>query len=176
MTKNDDVFERKVIYTGKPFIKAGEEHARAYIIQKGLIRSYILEDDEKIEVSQYGPGRIIGEVCLMSDEPMDLNYEAVEESTVITMTRADFQKRISKMDSNVSTILEHVMTKLNMQYAEDIDKAKSRTEIDDDTYKHMDALLAKIPPEQRHKYEKAILPHVNALVRTMKVLKGEESS
>ena len=174
--KSEDVFERKVIYTGKPFIKEGEEHARAYIIQNGLIRAYVMDGDQKVEVAQYGPGRIIGETCLMCDEPMTINYEAVEETTVITMTRADFQKRISKLDKNVATILEHVTNKLNIQYASDIDKAMHKTEIDPDTRRLIDALIEKVPLERKMKYETAIMPHVNALLKEMKALKEEDKA
>lgn len=175
MNQGEDVLERKVIPPGKPFIKAGEEHARAYIVQTGIIQSYIMEGDQKVEVAQYGPGRIIGEICLMSDEPMTMYYEALESSTVVTLTRAEFQKKISKMDKNVSTILEHVMNKLNLQYAEDVDKAMRGSEMDQDTFPLVDSLLTGIAPERRHKYEKAITPHVNALLKEIKILKAEDN-
>ena len=174
MDRRNDVLERKVINPGKPFIKAGEENARAYMIQNGMIRSYIMDGDMKVEVQRYGPGRIIAEVCLMSDEPMDMSFEALEDTTVITITRQDFQKKISKIDKNISTILEHVMNKLNYQYADDISQAIARVEIDEDTRKLVDALLVKIPEERRLKYEVAILPHVNALLKEMKALKEED--
>lgn len=171
---SEEVFERKVFGPGKPFIRAGEEHSRAYIIQNGRVSAYILQGDQKVEVTQYGPGRIIGEVCLMSDEPMTMNYEAMENTTVITMTRADFQKKISKMDKNVATILEHVMNKLNFQYANDIDKAKADQEFDEEAYKFVQNMIAKVPPERKMKYENALLPHVNRMMKELRVLKEED--
>lgn len=171
---SNDVLERKVIPPGKPFIKAGEEHARAYIVQSGLISAFIMENDQKIEVAQYGPGRIIGEICLMSDEPMTMSYEALESTTVITLTRQEFQKKISKVDKNVSTILEHVMNKLNYQYAEDLDKAKQGAELDEDALKLVQAFIADVPEERKVAYENVILPHLNALLKGIKTLKEEE--
>jgi CRP/FNR family cyclic AMP-dependent transcriptional regulator len=176
MPPNDSVLERKVIHPGRPFIKAGEEHARAYIVQAGQINAYIMDGDRKIEVAQYGPGRIIGEICLMSDEPMTMNYEAVTDTTVVTMTRQEFQKKISKMDRNVWTILEHVMNKLNYQYDSDIDKAKARNEMDENTHAFVQSLIAKVPPEKKVKYELALTPHVNALLREMKALKEADKA
>jgi CRP/FNR family cyclic AMP-dependent transcriptional regulator len=173
MVNNDSVLERKVIHPGKPFIKAGEEHARAYIVQSGLISAYIIEGNKKIEVSQYGPGRIIGEICLMSDEAMDMNYEALTDTTVVTMTRQEFQKKISKMDRNVWTILEHVMNKLNYQYKSDIGKAKAHNAIDETAQNFVQSLLTKIAPEKRGEYERALTPHVNALLREMRALRGQ---
>ncbi len=96
MSRGDNVLERKVIHTGKVFIKAGEEHARAYLVQSGLIQGFVMEGEDKIVVADYEPGRIIGEVCLMVDEPMTMSYEAVVDTTVVTITRQDFQKKISR--------------------------------------------------------------------------------
>ena len=176
MSKGEDVLERKVVHPGKPFIKEGEEHARAYIIQHGEVRAYTMDGDRKIEVSRYGPGRIIGEICLMSDEPMTMNYEALEDTTVITLTRQEFQKKISKVDKNVATILEHVMNKLNFQYAEDLDKARKGMVMDEEALKMVKALTAGIAEERRIKYENAILPHVNAILQEIKALKDEDKA
>ena len=176
MSNSENVLERKVIHPGKPFIKEGEEHARAYIVQSGLISAYIMEDDRKIEVQQYGSGRIIGEICLMSDEPMTMNYEALQDTTVVTLTRAEFQKKISKVDKNVATILEHVMNKLNFQYASDVEKALKASEIDPDAHAMVDGLIGKVPEGRKIKYEEALLPHVNAIVKEIKTLKAEDQA
>lgn len=171
---SDDILERKVIHPGKAFIKEGEEHARAYIIQNGLVRSYIMKDMEKIEVMQYGPGRIIGEVCLMSDEPMTMNYEALVDTTVVSVTRQDFQRKIAKMDKNVSQILEHVMNKLNYQYAQDVNMAMEKVEITGEAAALVDSFLGNMSGERKDKYQRAILPYVNGILREMRNLRAEE--
>lgn len=169
----EDVFDRNVIHAGKVFIKAGEEHARAYVVQNGLVRSFVMEGDRKVEVAEYEPGRIIGEVCLMVDEPMTMNYEAVVDTTVITVTRQDFQKKISRIDKDIMTILDHVMNKLNYMDLTAIDKAKKRAEIDPDALKMVDALTAGLGPDKKFQYEQAILPYVNGMIKAIKELKGD---
>ncbi len=171
MNRGDNVLERKVIHAGKTFIRAGEEHARAYLVQSGLIQGFVMEGDDKIVVAEYEPGRIIGETCLMADEPMTMSYEAVMDTTVVTITRQDFQKKISRVDKEVSTILDHVMTKLNYQDLTAIDKAKTRAEIDEDAFKMVAALTTGLSDQKKYQYEKAILPHVNAMVKAIKDLK-----
>ena len=170
----EEVLERKVIHAGKPFIRAGETHARAYVVQNGLIRAFVMEGDKRIDVADYDPGRIIGETCLMVDEPMTMNYEAVVDTTVITITRQTFQNKIARIDKDIVTILNHVMNKLNYQDATAISKAKERDSIDEDAYKMMKVLLHGMPEEKKFKYETAILPHVNAMVKQIKALKSEE--
>lgn len=174
MNDTGDVLERKVINPGKPFIREGEEHARAYIVQNGLISAYVMDGDKKIEVSQYGSGRIIGEICLMSDEPMTMSYEALTDTTVVTLTRSEFQKKIAKLDKNISTILEHVMNKLNFQYAEDVEKARKKVEIDPDSYEMVKTFIGKIPEQKRFKYEEALVPHISAILKEIKRLKEED--
>jgi len=169
----EDVFDRNVIHAGKVFIRAGEEHARAYVVQNGLVRSFVMDGDQKVEVAEYEPGRIIGETCLMVDEPMTMSYEAVVDTTVITVTRQDFQKKISRIDKDIMTILDHVMNKLNYQDLTAIDKAVKRAEIDPDAQKMVDALTSGLGPDKKFQYEKAILRHVNGMIKAIKELKGE---
>ncbi len=173
MNAAPSILERKVIHPGKPFIKAGEEHARAYLVQNGLISAYVMDGDQKIEVAQYEPGRIIGEICLMVDEPMTMNYEALVDTTVATITRQDFQKKISRIDEDVMKIFDHVMNKLNYQDLNAIDKAKDRAKIDEDAYKMVALLTAGMPEEKKFRYETAILPHANNMVKAIKELKEE---
>jgi CRP-like cAMP-binding protein len=174
MAKAEEVLERKVIHAGKVFIKAGEEHARAYVVQNGLIKAYVMDGDQRVDVADYEPGRIIGETCLMVDEPMTMNYEAVVDTTVVTITRQDFQKKISRIDKDINTILNHVMNKLNYQDLSAIDVARKRSKIDPDAFKMVDVLTASLPPERKFKYQNAILPHVNAMIKAIKDLKAEE--
>lgn len=175
MSRSEDVLERKVIHAGKPFIKAGEEHARAYMIQNGEVLAYVMDGDMKVEIARYGAGRIIGETCLMIDEPMVMNYEAVVDSTVVTITRQDFQKKIQRVDKNVATILSQVMNKLNYQDANALEKAREKAKIDPDAFKIVNALLNGQPQHKKYSYEKAILPHVNAMIKEIKLLKLKDS-
>lgn len=171
MSHNEEVMERKVIHAGNVFIKAGEDHPRAYVVQKGLVRSFIMQDDIRIDVGEYEPGRIIGETCLMIDEPMELNYEAVEDTTVITITRQTFQKKLARMDKEVSSIFDHVMKKINTYDQNSIEKAVARAEIDDDAYKMVHAITAGLDQHKSYQYEKAILPHVNAMIKAIRQVK-----
>lgn len=166
------ILDRNVIHAGKVFIKAGEEHSRAYVVQNGTVRAFIMDEhDHKIVVGEYDAGRIIGETCLMVDEPMSMNYEAVTDVTVVTITRQDFQQKLSKLDKDIHKILNYVMNKLNYQDGSAIDKALTRAEIDPDAIKMVDSLTAGLPAERKFQYEKAMMPHINAMVKELKSLK-----
>ncbi len=179
MDIGSDVLERSVLHPGKTFIKAGEECGRAYVVQKGMIRAFTLDGEEgeeqnKIEVATYGPGSIIGEIGLVLDEVMSLSFEAVETTTVVTITRQDFEKKLQKSDPTVKTILSHLMNKLKGQDTEAAEKAQKRAQIDDQAYDMVRALTVGLDPEKQREYEDAILPHMNGVIRVIKELKAKE--
>ncbi len=105
-----------------------------------------------------------------------MSYEAVTDSTVITITRQDFQKKIARIDKNIMTILHHVMDKLNYQDLGAIDKAKERAEIDPDALKIVQGLVIGLSAEKKFQYEKALLPHANQMIKAIKELKQKDKA
>ena len=178
MDIGSDVLERSVLHPGKTFIKAGEECGRAYVVQKGMIRAFTTQgegdSEQKVEVALYGPGSIIGEIGLVLDEKMSLNFEAVETTTVVTITRQDFEKKLQKSDPTVKTILSHLMNKLLAQETEAASKAKKKAKIDDQAYDLVHVLTVGLDPEKKRQYEDAILPHMNQVITVIKELKAKE--
>lgn len=173
MVKGEDVLERSVIREGKVFIKIGEESIRAYVIQNGLIRAFIMDGEEKITVATFGPGTIIGEMGLVVDMPMGMNYEAVETTTVVTVTRQDFQKRLARADKTIKTVLDYAMKKIEDYEKLEVAKALKRSEVDDMALKLVQSLVTGMPEDKKKEYERAILPHINGLMKEIKTLKEE---
>jgi CRP-like cAMP-binding protein len=172
--KRADVLERKVIHTGKVFITEGEDNKCAYLIQAGKVRSFVTRNEEKIEVEEYGPGTIIGEVCLVIDEPSKMSFEAVTDTTVVTITRQDFDNRLMRVDSGVKNILNQIVSKLYKQEDGSIEDALENAELDDDAIKIVQALINDLPTDKRYLYEKAILPHLNGLIKAIKKIKDAQ--
>ncbi len=173
MNNAPDVFDRSAIPAGKIFIKAGEECERAYIIQVGEVLAFTMKGEEKVEVGRFGPGTLIGELCLMIDDPIMLNYEAVVTTTVMTLTRQDFQKRLQRVDKTVRTILEQAVKKLNDYENIEIIKALKRSEIDETALLLVRSLCGGLPEDKKAKFERAMLPHLNGLIKEIKEIKAE---
>lgn len=174
MSPAEEVLERSVVHAGKVFIKAGKENSRAYMIQKGMVRSFIIDDGEKIEVERYGPGTVIGEVCLVVDTPLEMSYEAIVDTTVIITTRQDFEKKLNRADKTIKTVINHVMEKLSARDSVAIKNARDAGKIDEETFLLVQGLTAGLPPDKKFQYEEAILPHMNGLVKAVKKLKEKE--
>lgn len=178
MSKNTDVLERSAIPAGKIFLKAGEENSRAYVIQAGTVMSFTEVNGRKIEVERLGPGTIIAELCLMVDAPINLSYEALETTTVVTVTRQDFQKRLSRVDKTVAKILTHTVEKLAAHEKVEVEKAIRRSEIDDTAQALALSILKskRLSADQEYEYEKMILPPINDMIKAIKRFKEETSA
>ena len=168
MNKNIDVLERSVLQPGKSFIKEGEENIRAYVIQNGEVASFLQKDGEKIPIATYGPGPIIGELGLMVDTTPKLNYEATTTTTVITVTRQDFQKRLARSDKTIRTILDHAIKKLEQYEDKETSSALELSDVDKKAEKVVQALVQSLAQEDQEEFKNDILPHVNGLVKALK--------
>ncbi|MCB1682170.1 MAG: cyclic nucleotide-binding domain-containing protein [Rhodospirillales bacterium] len=175
MNKGSDVLERSAIPAGKIFLKSGEENSRAYVIQSGSVCSFMEINGRKIEVERHGPGTIIGELCLMVDDPIALSYEALEPTTVVTVTRQDFQKRLTRVDKTVAKILTHAVEKLAAYERGEIEKAIKRSEIDDEAHALTQVILKskRLTFDQQVHYERMILPPINDMIKAIKKFKTE---
>ncbi len=166
------VLERRVLEAGKTFIRQDEENARAYVIQTGEVRSFIVQDGEKIEIARLGPGTIIDELCLLIDKPGNVSYEAITSVTVATISRDDFQKKLSKADKTVTTILDHVVKKLTEYQNAERESAVKKADYGDLSRLLVKGLIKDLSPEKKLDYESAMLPHIDGLIKSLEELKA----
>lgn len=171
MGKATDILERSVLPAGKVFIKAGEENCRAYVIQSGNVLCYTMKGEQKVEVARYGPGTMIGETCLLLDDPIALSYEATESTTVVTITRQDFQKRLARIDKSVRNILDRAMQKLQDFQREEIEQVLRLYDVDDQTMALTKTMVKSLPKDLQMRYEVELLPHLDGVVRVLKEIR-----
>ncbi|MGH1457258.1 MAG: cyclic nucleotide-binding domain-containing protein [Alphaproteobacteria bacterium] len=171
MNKKVDVLERSVLQPGKPFIREGEENIRAYVVQNGEVQSYIKNGDKKVKIAKYGPGTIIGELGLMVDTIPQLSYEATTTTTVVTVTRQDFQKRLARADKTIRTILDHAIKKLENYETKETKNALKSVEVDAKTELVMEGLLQSVPKDNQDEFRNALMPHIDGIIKEMKKYK-----
>jgi len=176
MASDTSILERSAIQKGKVFIREGDEISRAYVIQNGEVVAFTMQNDRKVEVANFGPGAIIGEMGLVADEISQLSYEALTLCTVVTVTRQEFQKRLARADKNVATIMEHAVKKISFYESIETKKALKASEIDETAYLLMNSLIKGVPYDRKMEYEDAILPPLNDLIKSIKGLKKSKNS
>ena len=168
MATNNKVLERTVFHAGQILIHAGFPHPCAYIVQTGEILAYILHNGKKLEVDRYGPGMLIAESCLMSEDPLTVNYEAITDSTLVSITHQDFQKNLLKADMAVKNVIRHMASKLKRLTAEAITRAEKESHVDEEAFQIVQHLVRNLSLEKKRDYEDAMLPLFNELVLVLR--------
>ncbi len=111
---------------GETIITQGEKGSLYYIIKSG--RASVIKqekDSEPRQVVELGPGEGFGEEALIREKPRNATVKAIDEITVLTLNKADFDKILGE-------------SFIEWYYSEDIPKDKM------DQYVFIDA---RIPPE-----------------------------
>ena len=168
------ILERIAIHSGKTFIYAKENNTNSYIIQEGEVQSYIIENGIKLIIDCYTSGSIIAEKNLLLDEREDVNYETTKDSTVIKITRQDFEKKIKKLDSTLMNIILHLIRKLKDQENRWVEHITQSKKNDMKAMEIVGYLLRDMTNERKTRYEEILLPHFNIMVKALEELKGEE--
>lgn len=72
---------------GNRIMQAGEEGHALYLILEGRVRIAVETEGTQIELSQLGAGDFFGEIALVDDGPRSANAEALEDCTLLRITR-----------------------------------------------------------------------------------------
>lgn len=172
MNKSADVLERTVLHPGKFFMKAGEGNMRAFIVQNGEVTSFYTNDDgQKIEIEKYGPGTIFGEKGLLVDYIPSFDFEATETTTVVVITRQDFEKHMKKVPKAIKTVLEHALKKIQDYERKGSEATISDFNVDEIAVQLVNNLIKGLSDEKKDKYQAAITPHINGLIKAINDLK-----
>lgn len=169
----DIVYDRKIFPAGKVFIKEGEEAYHAYLVQSGTVRVYkTKEDGDEIEITELGAGAILGESALILDEPRNASAQAVSSTTVIVISRDDFERKMQKVDETIQKVLKLMSMKLGSLNKDAMKRHEDAHKRDFEAEAIVDSFCRKMSPERQEKFKEEITPHMTGLIRALKNFKG----
>lgn len=105
MDQKQRVIERKVLYAGQYIFREGEEGNLAYLVQEGrveIIKRTPAGDKLLGDVSR---GGIFGEMALVDNQPRMASARAAEQTTLIVVTREQFEKKLKDADPFIRGLL-----------------------------------------------------------------------
>lgn len=77
---------------GTVIVKQNESGDAAYIITRGHCEAYKTEGGRKVPLRRMGPGEVFGETAILTDQPRTATVAALDEVTVMTVTRQSFEE------------------------------------------------------------------------------------
>jgi CRP-like cAMP-binding protein len=96
-------------------IEEGKTGESLYIICSGKVRVSRSFDNESFGLSDLGPYDFFGEMSLIDDFPTSATIEALTATTLLKITRKDFQKLITKNPEISSKLWESLARSLTMR-------------------------------------------------------------
>ncbi len=103
---------RKNFKAGAIIMRQGDQGDCAYIIEKGLVEILIEKVNGTISrVGTRGPGTIIGEMAIVDNEPRIATIKALEDCSLLEITKADFNRRLKAADPVLQITTQVILTR-----------------------------------------------------------------
>ena len=76
----------------------------------------------EVIVGIYGPGSIAGELCIIDGKPRAVTAEAVEPTTVATLSRADFDRLLEEHPQIGGHFLKGILLRISLRLRKSFDR------------------------------------------------------
>lgn len=103
---------RKIFKAGDVIMRQGDVGDCAYIIEKGRVEILLEKEDGRIQhVGTRGEGTIIGEMAIVDNEPRIATIKALEECSLLEITKDDFSRRLNTADPVLQITAQVILTR-----------------------------------------------------------------
>ena len=91
---------------GEVLYREGEENDCCYIIETGELRLFWESYGHRIECERRGPGAIVGELSILTDQPRTVTVEAVTECRIFRVSSDQILERFKAIDPILRACIE----------------------------------------------------------------------
>ena len=162
------VHERKSVHKGEVIVRQGEVGLRAYLIQSGSVRVYSEVNGKTIELARLGAGQIFGEMALIKNVQRAASVIALEETTLVAITKEILSKKLSHSDPTIRALVPMLLDRL--KNANDILSGKNMS-LDDvvsAAQNSFDLYKNQLEPGPRRTFETSVGPRLDAFLSAMR--------
>lgn len=101
----DAATTKKIFKKGDILIREGDRGDCAYIIEEGNVEILVQRDGQPLQIGQRGAGSLLGEMAMIDDKPRTATVRALDDCTVIEISRDDFARRVETADPVVKMVM-----------------------------------------------------------------------
>ena len=98
------------IGAGERLISQGEEATSLFIIEKGCGRVSVDKIGEEFTVAQLGPQDLVGEMAILTGEPRNAHFTAMEDMLVWRLDKVQFERTMNRL-SDLRTFLTELVSR-----------------------------------------------------------------
>ena len=169
MSKNQVIYDRIAFPKGKVIIHEGGKQAEAYLIQSGRLGVYIEREGKKMELAVLEPGEIVGEMALITEDVRSASVEALEDSTLILISRTEFEERLDNSDRAIRAVVKMLSKRVaesNTSMGEKIAALEQLNQAAREVYEETEAEVPDINDER-------LLPKLKDLLQAIEEFKSK---
>ena len=98
---------------GEILLREGESGDSMFVVISGRLRAYVLDgEDTPTVVGEISPGETVGEMALLTDHPRSDSVRAVRDSTLLELSREEFQGLVDREPAALVAIAREIVERL----------------------------------------------------------------
>lgn len=167
MADDSHILERRFVAKGTLVMREGDPANNAYLIQSGRVSVFTQREDRKVELARLDAGDIFGEMALIFDEPRSASVIALDDVTLIAITRKIFKHKLNKSDPTIQAVLrmltQRMVTANNLLIQKKMDIQGLR-ETNQMIYQNIHDGL---PRNQQRTFQNAVLPKLEEFLKAL---------
>ncbi len=98
-------FDRAYYAAGETLCRIGDPAEEVFVMIDGEV---MVTDHADKELARIGPGELVGEIALLTEEARTANLEAVKGSWLMVLTRDEFNKQLRERPEVAQALLKHL--------------------------------------------------------------------
>jgi len=117
-------FERKVVAAKEILWNEGDpcDYIAFIITGRIEVKKKTEFPGREVIVGLYGPGSIAGELCIIDGEPRAVTAEAVEATTLVTLSRADLDRLLDEHPRIGGRFLKGILRRVSTRLRKSFDR------------------------------------------------------
>ncbi len=170
------ILERRFFPKGSVIIHEGEEGTSAFLIQSGSVQIYSTHNDRKVVLSSLKTGEIFGEMSLIRDQPRAASVEAVEDCTLIVITRQSLKAKLDSSDATIRAILMMLIRRVQQGNDSLMNKKPTFEDLQEGMLALYEEVLAGLPKPEKPHFRQEVLPlieQINEKMAEYKAMTGQ---
>jgi CRP-like cAMP-binding protein len=169
------IIDRRSVPAGTVVIRQGEGGNAAFLIESGTVRVTVEKDGRQVELAKLSAGQIFGEMALVfEEEDRAATVEALEDCSLIVITRRTFDEKLKNSDPTVRAIVPMLVQRI-LQANRAVSGGQPQTAKDlidsaNVVYRHV--LAAQPTDEARAQFESEVGPKLDEFVTAARQFKA----
>lgn len=167
------ILERRFVPRNTHIITEGEEGTSAFLIQAGSVEIFSTHNNKRVVLGTLKTGEIFGEMSLIKDMPRSASVEAIEDCTLIVITRQSLKAKIDSTDATIRAILMMLIRRVQQGNDSLMNKKPTFDDLQESLLVLYEDVLSGLPKTTKPHFRQEVLPLIEELNQKMAEYKSQ---